>query len=551
VFRTLDDLFTTIARVLDYPAITRARTEEQREIVEQVLREQRTLLILDNLETVDDESLLDFLHELPQPTKALVTTRHRIDVARAIRLTGMEHDDALGLINQESMRKDVALHQEEQEDLWGRTGGMPLAIVWSIGLMGLGGSVESVLRRLSSGQNDIARFCFEESVTKIRGRSAHRLLLALALFDADVSRPILGEVAGLGEDTYGRDQGLAELLQLSLVNKEGDRFDLLPLTRTYALEDLARSPELEQELRNRWVTHLTELARPYGWLRQEGKHFDTLADWSLQEARPDVLLLLLPALLYYYDLMGRWADALSLGKIGLDYAHLIQDGESILFTAQFMSWILNHQGRIHEAASYGASALAVAEQMDSPAWLCSTLQNYSQTLRRRGQFDYALDCCQRALEQLSELDDNSRVYVRADIEYELGKIARDRADWARAVAHFRVARDVFRLDDENPVFNLEFAWGLLSNVGYVAHQMGDLDEAYQTYMRCLGSYRETVGKGDMATLLTRIASVEVQRGHADAARDYAREALEWSRKLGMIQEQAAAEALLTKLAEEP
>ena len=33
VFRTLDDLFTTIARVLDYPAITRARTEEQREIV--------------------------------------------------------------------------------------------------------------------------------------------------------------------------------------------------------------------------------------------------------------------------------------------------------------------------------------------------------------------------------------------------------------------------------------------------------------------------------------------------------------------------------------
>jgi tetratricopeptide (TPR) repeat protein len=143
------------------------------------------------------------------------------------------------------------------------------------------------------------------------------------------------------------------------------------------------------------------------------------------------------------------------------------------------------------------------------------------------------------------------VYVRADIEYELGKIARDRADWARAVAHFRVARDVFRLDDENPVFNLEFAWGLLSNVGYVAHQMGDLDEAYQTYMRCLGSYRETVGKGDMATLLTRIASVEVQRGHADAARDYAREALEWSRKLGMIQEQAAAEALLTKLAEEP
>jgi predicted ATP-dependent serine protease len=95
VFRTLEDVFAVIARVLDYPAITRARAEEQRDIVEQALREQRTLLILDNLETVDDEELLDFLHELPEPTKALITTRHRIDVGRPMRLMGMEHNDAL------------------------------------------------------------------------------------------------------------------------------------------------------------------------------------------------------------------------------------------------------------------------------------------------------------------------------------------------------------------------------------------------------------------------------------------------------------------------
>ena len=34
VFRTLSDVFAAIARVLDYPAITRARAEEQRAIVE-------------------------------------------------------------------------------------------------------------------------------------------------------------------------------------------------------------------------------------------------------------------------------------------------------------------------------------------------------------------------------------------------------------------------------------------------------------------------------------------------------------------------------------
>src|SRR5262249_30293675 len=162
---------------------------------EQVLREQRTLLILDNLETVDDDDLLDFLNELPEPTKALVTTRHRIDVARPVRLTGMSHEDAVVLIPQEAERKEVVLTLEEQEALWQRTGGVPLAIVWSIGLMGLGGSIESVLHRLGSGQTDIARFCFEESLARLRGHDAHRLLLALSLFVSDASREALGIVA--------------------------------------------------------------------------------------------------------------------------------------------------------------------------------------------------------------------------------------------------------------------------------------------------------------------------------------------------------------------
>ncbi len=217
-FRTLEDVFAAIARVRDYPEIMQARVDEQHAIVEQVLREQRVLLILDNLETVDDEVLLYFLHELPEPTKAIVTTRHRIDVARTIRLTGMQHGDALSLIDQEARRKDVALSAEDRESLWQKTGGVPLAIVWSIGLMGMGSSIDGVLRRLSSGQSDIAKFCFNESVAQIRKREAYKLLLALSLFAADASRDALGVVAGLSEDHLACDTGLEDLLRLSLVN---------------------------------------------------------------------------------------------------------------------------------------------------------------------------------------------------------------------------------------------------------------------------------------------------------------------------------------------
>ena len=51
----------------------------------------------------------------------------------------------------------------------------------------------------------------------------------------------------------------------------------------------------------------------------------------------------------------------------------------------------------------------------------------------------------------------------------------------------------------------------------------------------------------MATLLVRLALLEEQRGNRTAALEYANEALDWSRRLGMVEEQALMEALHTRL----
>ena len=67
--RTLDDIYTTISVTLQREDITRARPERQAELVRNALTQQRTLLIVDNLETVDDEVVMEFLRELPAPTK--------------------------------------------------------------------------------------------------------------------------------------------------------------------------------------------------------------------------------------------------------------------------------------------------------------------------------------------------------------------------------------------------------------------------------------------------------------------------------------------------
>jgi LuxR family glucitol operon transcriptional activator len=120
VLSTLDDLYHEIAVVLELPANTNLDREQHRRTVEHALTKKRTLLIVDNLETIDDEEVLTFLHELPDPTKAIVTTRHRIDIAYPLRLTGMPFSDARALIEQEAAQKQVALPGNTVDDLYRR-----------------------------------------------------------------------------------------------------------------------------------------------------------------------------------------------------------------------------------------------------------------------------------------------------------------------------------------------------------------------------------------------------------------------------------------------
>lgn len=243
--RTLRDIYTTVSITLEREDIIRARPDEQSELVRRALTQQRTLLIVDNLETVDDEDVLTFLRELPAPTKAIVTTRHRIDVAYPVRLVGMPQNDAKVLIAQECEKKGVALTDEQTHRLYNHTGGVPLALVWSIAQMGFGYGVDTVLHRLGHPSSDIARFCFEGSMKQIRGTGAHKILMALSLFLTDASREALGYVAGFEEDVIGRDEALVCLEKLSLIVKQGASFSVLPLVASYVLSE---EPEFAEEV---------------------------------------------------------------------------------------------------------------------------------------------------------------------------------------------------------------------------------------------------------------------------------------------------------------
>jgi tetratricopeptide (TPR) repeat protein len=255
-----------------------------------------------------------------------------------------------------------------------------------------------------------------------------------------------------------------------------------------------------------------------------------------------------PALAFYYNLMGQWTDLLTLGKSALEYAQLAGDLDSIvLIETHDLSWVLSHQGQLEEAEHFIADALKTVRQIGDPSWECSVLANYARILCRRQMFEQALACCRQAQELVPLAADTQQIYLRAYIEYELGKFYRDRGDWQDAQRHLYAARDIFRDDEADPALNVELAWGILSNLGYIEHQLGNLDTAEQMYLQCLSFVRELGGRGTMATLLTRLAQLEEQRGNRTTALAYANEALHWTRRLGMVKEQTLLEELRNHL----
>lgn len=251
---TLNDIFRQISVILGEKEISQYDFNEQSLLINHALGQRRTLLIIDNLETIDDERVNSFIRELPSPTKCIVTTRHRIDVADPIRLSAMPRKDALSLIKQECNKKDIQLGDAQIELLYKRTAGVPLAVVWSIAQISYRGfGVDRVLRCLGDAKGDIARFCFENAIEQIRDDPAYIILITLALSPNSMSRNEIGNITDLSE--LDRDEGLVALEHLSLINKitalhivkyslpvTSIRFDLLPLVREYILSRIKEVP---------------------------------------------------------------------------------------------------------------------------------------------------------------------------------------------------------------------------------------------------------------------------------------------------------------------
>jgi len=546
ITRTLDDVYTAIAVTLEREDIARARPEERDELVVRALTGQRTLLIVDNLETVDDERVNGFLRELPAPTKAIVTTRHRIDVAYPVRLTGMPREDGLALIVHECEKKGVVLTEAEAERLYERTGGVPLAMVWIVAQMGYGHDVGTVLRWLGQPSSDIAHFCFEGTIKDISGTDAHKLLMVLALFAADASRDGLGYVAGLGEDVLSRDEGLVTLEKLSLLNRRESRYSLLPLTRSYLEHELVRTPELAQSALDRMLMYYERLVTPPPEARTGTPYWNGLANYvradnlyqewdniahvihqALNQHRYAAALDLFLPIVHLLHIWGLWDERLHLSREVCQAAHELGDSAEAWLWIDAIAYILHQRQQFSECIQAIKTGKLLADRFNLPEALVLADTFEAGLYLGIGQTDIAAEKIELVLKRLdldAVLEHGTpilRIVARRAVNV-AADLSRLRRNFAREKEWDAIELKLRLSIGESPV-------PALGNLAHASLLLNDIASAEKLLIQALVN----AGSKDRAWINYELAAVAERRGELQEARHLCDLALEQFTRLGL------------------
>jgi hypothetical protein len=295
--RTLNEFLNETSRVLGQSGIAKLAGDEKRRVLIDVLRSIRTLLIYDNLETLskeEQEGIADFLRELPQGCKAIITSRWRGGEGGVwLRVEKLDWDAALDIIkNQMSLDEGLSkkmnhVGQARWQELFDEIKGSPLALVHTMGLMRVRATLtfDGALELLRGNRDDdLQKFIFQEARKELT-ENDKAALGALSFFVPSATFEAWMEVANLSRNVL--ESTVDRLGALSLVDVliGEERYAVHPLTRTFVRDELLADKNIAYETCMRFTQNWVNYTDKYGGSSRNYKHFNLLErEWMNLEA---------------------------------------------------------------------------------------------------------------------------------------------------------------------------------------------------------------------------------------------------------------------------
>jgi tetratricopeptide (TPR) repeat protein len=556
---TLNDVLDAIARTLDYPGIAQQPLKEKQESVRKLLQTKPYLLIVDNFETVKDDAVRDFLLRLPEPSKALITSREqKLRQAWAVSLKGLEQEEALTLIRSEGRRLGLASVEKAEErvllHLYQATGGAPLAIKWAVGqIKQKGQSLDTVLAALHKAKGDIFEEVFARSWSLL-SEEARRILMIMPIFAASASRDAIEATSDVHH--FALDKGLGQLVEMWLVEATDEldaakrRYSIHPLTRAFAGARLGENEKWERGARLKAAKHFLSLAQQNdGWDNRDGFPWFELEltnilaslDWCYNVGEWHIVVELMKTLTYFMGNRGYWQERIKYGHIAAKSAKYLGSDESVAWLNLRVGWVYLKQGDYEKAEACVKTAEALTKKAENKTLVRLAFSLLGGIARGRGEVSKARELAEKALEA-ARASAYKRGINRAYCD--LGHLALQQGDDVEAERLYREALRGFEKEGSEE--------GIASrhiDLGNATFSQDRLDEAYEHYKVGL-ALNQRIGRQDnIACAQYGLARVGERAGDFSSALELAHSAQEIFERLGMRKEVEETQALVVRLEE--
>ncbi len=146
--------------------------EEMLEEISIYMKEFKILFCIDNLETIDKQSVRTFLAEIPEGSKVLITTRIGLgEIEYRYKLDSLDSKSSIELIRKLSQLLNIdnlrKRNKASLEDLARKLHHNPLLIKWYVLGIGSGKTNEDLLNKESVSYQEALKFCFQNLYEKL------------------------------------------------------------------------------------------------------------------------------------------------------------------------------------------------------------------------------------------------------------------------------------------------------------------------------------------------------------------------------------------------
>ena len=577
--------YNRLARYYELDPAQFSATIDLQQAILQARRHTRSLLVLDNIETLIDalkqdhpmvKALATFVSRLKEGQGSILLTSRMMlpadwGTASTIEVPGLQDaagsDLFLALLAQD--RQHLA-QRAARIALSHRVQGHPLSIQLLAGrfsettidlatfLTNIEAELAAAKQATPTSLEDPERqktlyACMDYSVNRLAPEQ-RMVLDAVSLFQAPFQSEYVAYALNDEEQTPVHLQNLLRLGLLTMeirTFKEGELLllDMHPMLRWY----------IQQQLSGREPALLERYGQVYEHLARQAYQNDGGYDQSarmrylVRQSLPDfeaALQYLLSAeksslayhLAYPYHRLGQNRQALALYQQALKIDQELGDVRGVSATQNAMAHVLRQLGKPQEALDLYEQALHTAQEIGEVRGVSATQQSMAHVLRQLGKPQEALDLYEQALHTAQEIGEVRGVSATqqsmANVLSELGK-PQEALDLYEQALH--TAQEI---GEVRGVSTTQYA------MANVLSELGKPQEALDLYEQALRTYQELGDVRGEALTQNAMANVLRELGKPQEALDLYEQALHTAQEIGEVREVATTQQSMAVLLSE-